>query len=93
MFVGFRPALTLCAFRLGERLRSIWTLTSPVGRTVQPRDFQFSQPRPTSPPKKHRLARCTTQDWSLAHPLRLTASQPRMSLIGSIPVLQRGVAN
>jgi len=33
---------TLCAFRLGEPPRSIWTLTLPVGRTVQPRVFQLA---------------------------------------------------
>lgn len=57
---SFPPGQTPCAFRLGELSRSAWSLTSPVGHTVQPRGFHLPRPSPTSPPKECRQGRGRT---------------------------------
>jgi hypothetical protein len=71
----------------------IWTLTSPVGHTMQLRGFHLSPLRLTSPPKERRPACRATQSWSPACLLRLTVSQPRMPSIDSISILRRRVAD
>jgi len=94
---GFHPTPTLCAFRLREPARLASILTSPVGQTVR-REASTSRRRAE---RCHRSGAAgladesacrLAQDWSPACRLELTASQPRMPLIGSTLIFRRGVA-